>query len=189
MVLYNANKSGKGPARPRLRIQGLPLQVITPALGPGARMAAQHGSTSARALALGGKETQHLGKFAASQHWSSAGSLLNGKMGTGILTFAPSAALDVYNSFEQDLRGDSRFNWQKFGVASAKSQSGNLLGLAGGVFLSARIAAAVAITGVTLTAAPLIVISLLGGVAIQVVWGTYGGSDWASTTAQRELAR
>lgn len=195
MTLYNANKSGKGSPRPRLRIQGLPLQVITPALAPGARMAAQYGSTSARALTLGGKDTQHLGRFAASLHWSSAGALLNGKMGTGMLTFAPSAALDVYNSLEQDLRGDSRFNWQKFGVASAKSQSGNLLGLAGGVFLSAGVGVAavaitgVALTGVALTTTPLIVIGLIGGVAIQVVWGTYGGSDWASTTAQRALTR
>jgi hypothetical protein len=184
MTLYNANKSGKGPPRPRLRIQGLPMQVITPALGPGARMAAQHGSTSARALALGGKETQHLGKFAASQHWSSAGSLLNGKMGTGILTFAPSAALDVYNSFEQDLRGDSRFNWQKFGVASAKSQSGNLLGLGAGA-----IAGGIAVVGFGAVGAPVILVSLFVGVTAQVIWGATGMSDKASSAAERALTK
>jgi hypothetical protein len=187
MTLYNANKSGKGPPRPRLRIQGLPMQVITPALGPGARMAAQHGSTSARALALGGKETQHLGKFAASQHWSSAGSLLNGKMGTGVLTFAPSAALDAYNSFEQDLRGDSRFNWQKFGVASAKSQSGNLLGLAGGAGAGVIAVKGLALAGIAFAGAPLILVVLASGVAIQLVWGWKGGSDWAGEKADQNL--
>ena len=184
MTLYNANKSGKGSPRPRLRIQGLPMQVITPALAPGARMAAQYGSTSARTLTLGGKETQHLGKFAASQHWSSAGALLNGKMGTGVLTFAPSAALDVYNSFEQDLRGDSRFNWQKFGVASAKSQSANLLGLAAGT-ITVKVLGATAIGMTTLAGAPLILIGLGLGITIQAIWGWRGGSDWAGSTTEQ----
>ena len=154
------------------------MQVITPALAPGARMAAQYGSTSARTLTLGGKETQHLGKFAASQHWSSAGALLNGKMGTGVLTFAPSAALDVYNSFEQDLRGDSRFNWQKFGVASAKSQSGNLLGLT---------ATGLALAMAAAPTAPIIILSLGAGILVQATWGWVGGSDWAGSTANKLL--
>ena len=184
MTLYNANKSGKGSPRPRLRIQGLPMQVITPALAPGARMAAQYGSTSARTLTLGGKETQHLGKFAASQHWSSAGALLNGKMGTGVLTFAPSAALDVYNSFEQDLRGDSRFNWQKFGVASAKSQSGILMGLGAGA-----IAGGVAVVGFGAVGAPVILVSLFIGVTAQIIWSATGMADKAGSAAERALIK
>jgi hypothetical protein len=177
MTLYNANKSGKGRPRPRLRITGLPLQVITPALGEGARMAAQYGSASARVLGTSALEAQRLGKFAAGQHWSSAGSFFNGKVGTGVLTFAPSAALDIYTSFEQDLRGDSRFNWHKFGVASAKSQSGNLLGLG---------ATAIAAVFLGTATAPMILFGLGAGLMVQIIWGATGGSDWAAAEAGKD---
>jgi hypothetical protein len=78
MTLYNGNKTGKGRPRPRLRISGLPMQVITPALGEGARMAAQYGSASARALGTSALEAKRLGKFAAGQHWSKVASSMNG---------------------------------------------------------------------------------------------------------------
>jgi hypothetical protein len=182
MTLYNANKAGKGRPRPRLRITGLPLQVITPALGDGARMATQYGSVAARALGTSALEAQRLGKFAAGQHWSSAGAFFNGKVGTGLLTFAPSAALDIYSSYEQDLRGDSRFNWHKFGVASAKSQSGNLLGLGGGILAGAG---AVAFFGFAVASTPVILISLGVGVGVQLVWGWSGKADETASYIER----
>jgi hypothetical protein len=186
MTLYNANTSGKGRPRPRLRIAGLPMQVITPALGEGARMAAQYGSVSARVFGASKLEAHRLGKFAAGQHWSSTASSLNGwKMG-GVLTFAPSAALDAYSSYEQDFRGDSRFNWHMFGVASAKSQSGNLLGAASGA-IAMKVIGATAVGMTTLAGAPLILIGLGVGITVQLVWGWQGGSDWAGASAQSAL--
>jgi hypothetical protein len=177
MTLYNGNKTGKGRPRPRLRISGLPMQVITPALGAGARMSAQYGSASARALGTSALEAQRLGKFAAGQHWSKVASSLNGGWGGGVLAFAPSAALDVYGSFERDLRGDTRFNSDKFWISSAKSQSGNALGwvVGGGIVFA---------MGAT---APVILLGLGTGILVQLAWGWLGGSDWAGAAAERTL--
>ncbi len=75
-------------------------------------------------------------------------------------------------------------------IASAKSQSGNLLGVGGG-WLAGYAAGAVAVAffGVSLTAAPLILIGLVGGVAVQLIWGASGGADWAGSVAERALKR
>jgi hypothetical protein len=183
MTLYNANKTGKGRPRPRLRISGLPMQVITPALGEGARMSAQYGSASARVLGASALEAQRLGKFAAGQHWSSAASSLNGwKMG-GVLAFAPSAALDTYKHVSRDVQGDVRFNLNGFLIDSAKSQSGNAAGWVAGL-IAAPIAVAFG-----LTAAPVILVSLIAGVTVQIVWGATGMSDMASSEAERALGK
>jgi hypothetical protein len=185
MTLYNGNKTGKGRPRPRLRISGLPMQVITPALGEGARMAAQYGSASARARALGTSalEAQRLGKFAAGQHWSKVASYMNGGWGGGVLAFAPSAALDTYKHVSRDVQGDVRFNLNGFLIDSAKSQSGNAAGWVAGL-IAAPIAVAFG-----LTAAPVILVSLIAGVTVQIVWGATGMSDMASSEAERALGK
>lgn len=126
-------------------------------------------------------KVQRLAGLAANSHWTGQAAFLTGKMGGGVLTFAPSAALDVYHSLERDLAGDLRFNRQKFVMASAKSQSGNLLGLAGGSLVGAGFAIA------GFTAAPVILMALLGGVLVQAVWGWSGGADWAGAAAERAL--
>jgi hypothetical protein len=117
-----------------------------------------------------------LTRLAAGSHWTGKAAFLNGKIGGGVLTFAPSAALDVYNSIERDMSGDMRFNRQKFVIASAKSQSGNLLGLVGE-----------AVAGVVVAAAPVILVTLIGGVAVQMIWGATGMADWAGSAAERAL--
>lgn len=85
MTLYNANK-GKGAPRPRIRIQGLPLQVISPALGQGARMTVQHGSASARALMAGGQDLRRLGQLAGNMHWTFTAALSMTRVATDALT-------------------------------------------------------------------------------------------------------
>jgi hypothetical protein len=183
MTLYNANNTGKGRPRPRLRISGLPMQVITPALGEDARMAAQYGSASARALGTSALEAQRLGKFAAGQHWSKAATYMNGGWGGAALTFVPSAALDAYKHVSRDVQGDVRFNLNGFLIDSAKSQSGNAAGWVAGL-IAAPIAVAFG-----LTAAPVILVSLIAGVTAQIVWGATGMSDMASSEAERALGK
>lgn len=178
MTLYNANKSGKGRPRPRLRITGMPMQVVTPALGPGARLGAFGASGAMRMTDT--LKAQKLGALASDAHWTGKAAFLNGKIGGGILTFAPSAALDVYNSIEWDLGGDWRFNRQTFVIASAKSQSGNLMGLVGGAVVAFAVAG-------TFTAAPVILIGLGTGYLVQVIWGATGMADRAGAAAERAL--
>jgi hypothetical protein len=182
MTLYNGNKTGKGRPRPRLRISGLPMQVITPALGEGARMAAQYGSASARALGTSALEAQRLGKFAAGQHWSKAATYMNGGWGGAALTFVPSAAIDLYGSIEPDLSGELGVNWRKFGAASAKSQTGNFVGWGLGV-----VAGGIAVVGFGMAGAPVILVSLGVGVFAQIIWGATGMSDLAGSEAKRAL--
>ena len=95
------------------------------------------------------------------------------------MSIAPSAALDIYSSLEQDLQGNRTINWRKVGVASAKSQSGNLLGWGAGALVGA---VAVAVIGV---GAPAILIGLAFGAGVQIVWGTSGGANWAESEAKR----
>jgi hypothetical protein len=177
MTLYNGNKTGKGRPRPRLRISGLPMQVITPALGEGARMAAQYGSASARALGTSALEAQRLGKFAAGQHWSKVASSMNGHWGGGVLAFVPSAAIDAYKNVSRDMQGSMGFDGKQFLIDSAKSQSGNaagfITGLAVGVFLG--------------TTAPLIIFGLVAGIGVQVAWGSLGYGDVAAAKAEKAL--
>jgi hypothetical protein len=102
-----------------------------------------------------------------------------------VLAFAPSAALDLYNATEVDLASRQfSFNGRQFLVESARSQSGNVLGLAGG-------AGAVAVVGFVaagaVAGAPLVIIGLVTGVAVQVVWNTFGGADASADLMQRAL--
>lgn len=178
MTLYNANKTGKGRPRPRIRISNMPMQFVTPALDRGMRMAASGIGHNAAMRSTEMLKAQRLGTLAASRHWTSHAAFLNGRVGGGVLTFAPSAALDIYNSIESDMSGNTRFNRQRFLIASAKSQSGNLLGMVGG---------AIVIAAVGTAGAPLILAGLGAGFAIQLVWGWSGGADWAGAAAERAL--
>jgi hypothetical protein len=177
MTPYNGNKTGKGRPRPRLRISGLPMQVITPALGEGARMAAQYGSASARALGTSALEAKRLGKFAAGQHWSKVASSMNGHWGGGVLAFAPSAALDVYKNVSRDLQGDLKFDGNQFVIDSAKSQSGNAAGFFTGLAIGVVFGAS----------APVIIVGLVAGVAVQLAWGALGYGDLTADKAKQVL--
>jgi hypothetical protein len=164
----------------RIRINGLPTQIVMPALGKSA-VSARTGIKASMGVADSMVRAQAVGTMAAGAHWSGTARYLNGKLGGGILTFGPSAAIDAYNSFEPDLHGDSRFNGKKFMVASVKSQSGNLLGVAG-TFVAGAVAISVGVAG-----APVILIGLGAGILVQAVWGWTGASDWTASKVESAL--
>jgi hypothetical protein len=181
MTLYNANKSGKGRPRPRIRIAGMPMQVVKPVLGAEFRSMAYGVNSPLRVSdAL---KAEKMGKLIAEPHWT-AKSLLFSKKTGGILTFAPSAAIDIYNSIELDMSGDRRLNWKKLGIASAKSQSGNLIG-AFGAWGGAALAVGMGV-GVA-ASAPVLIVGLFAGIAAQVIWGAIGGADLAEESAKHAL--
>jgi hypothetical protein len=184
MTLHNGNKTVKGRPRPRLRISGLPMQVITPALGEGARMAAQYGSASARALGTGALEAKRLGKFAAGQHWSKVASSMNGHWGGGLLAFAPSAAIDAYKNVSRDMQGDFKFNSNQFWIDSAKSQSGNAAGFATGLAVEL---VAVGLLGFAAFSTPVIIVALGSGVVVQILWGWSGKADETASRVERAI--
>jgi hypothetical protein len=181
MTLYNANNKAKRGPIPRMRVVGLPTQVVMPALGLGAQEW-RGGIRAGMAGQEGALRATQAGKLTSNAHWSSGGRFLNSGWGGGVLTFAPSAAIDLYNSVDRDMSGNRTMNWKKFAIASVKSQSGNLLGVGAG-------AAAIAIVGVSIAGAPLILVGLGAGIFAQWVWGASGGSDWAASHAERRLQR
>jgi len=172
-TLYNANKSGKGAPRPRIRFRGLPVQTVTEALGAEARAVA-YGANAAMRTQQALRAAQ-IGQMAASLNASGKPAYW-GKLsrGGGVLTFAPSAAIDLNNNISRDLQGNVNFNGRGFVKDSVKSQSGNILGAL------ATAGVTVFAGGVVLAGAPLIITALLAGVAVQMVWGATGMGDSAS---------
>lgn len=190
MELYNSAQGRQAP-RVRLRIRGLPLQVISRAIpgtggpvtqwrlnGPGTAATLKGGTMTAQQM-------RNAAVMAGEQRLPTMLRWTQGRLGTGVLAFAPSAALDLYNATEVDLAGrDINFNGRQFLVDSARSQSGNALGVLGG-------AGAVAVVGFAtagaVAGAPLVIIGLVAGVAVQVVWNTFGGADASADLMQRAL--
>jgi len=185
MSVYNANKSGHGKPRPRVYLSSLPVNVVSPALGTDLRTGASGFSQSLRPT--DGKLADRLGNLSAQTHPVGRPAVLNGRLGSGVLTFAPSAAIDLYNNIVSDVHGHRKINWNGFAVASARSQSGNLVGMMGGFVATAivgGIAGSAAVVG-----APLIVFGLLGGLFLQISWNSFGGADWAGDVAESTLKR
>lgn len=186
--LYNAAQNRQAP-RARLRVRGLPIRVVTQAIpatggpvtqwrvnGPGTSASLKAGSMTAQqvrnAAVLAGER-----QLPAALRWAST------KTGGGVLTFAPSLALDAYDAVEVDLQtGNRNFNTSKFLVAEARSQSGNAVGFVGGLV-------AVALVGGAVAGAPLVLLGLGVGIALQVAWNTSGMADQAGNLAQSALSR
>jgi hypothetical protein len=186
--LYNSAQ-GKQPPRVRLRVRGLPIKVVTQAIpatggpvtqwrvnGPGTSASLKTGSMTPQqmrnAAVLAGEQ-----KLPGVLRWAST------KTGGGVLTFAPSMALDAYDAVEVDLQtGGRSFNTNKFLVAEARSQSGNAVGFVGGLV-------AVALVGGAIAGAPLVLLGLGVGIALQVAWNTSGMADQAGNLAQSALSR
>ena len=191
MDLYNANQ-GKGLPRLRLRIRNLPLTVAAPIPGAQWRTNAKGTTHSTRWAAPTASQVKGAGAVAAESRWARSMGWSTGKLGTGLITFAPTAALDAWSSIEFDLDANGKrhirsFDTNKFLVASARNQSGNALGLAASV---AAVPVAVAITaglGLTVVGAPLVLIGLAAGVAVQVIWNASGGADFAENQARAAL--
>lgn len=165
MTLYNANKSGKGPPRIRMRITGLPTKVVSPAVNPGDLRMYRNGAFSVRV----GTVKSMTGVTAM----TSKARFLNLKGVGGILTFAPSAAIDLHNNFN-----DGSFNGRQFVIDQAKHQSGNLVGWGVGALI-------IFVGG---TAAPVLIVSLIAGVALQALWNYSGAADWLGRQAENIIA-
>ncbi len=159
MTLYNAN-SGKGAPRLRIRISGLKANVVTPVIDPGKlRMYGRE------RLSLRARDLKNMIGTAA---LTSKTRILNTKVAGGVLTFAPTAAIDLYNNFS-----GSHFNGRQFVIDEFANQSGNaVVFVLGGLATAGLIAAGVA-------PALVVLVVLIGGIAVQALWNYFGAGDWA----------
>ncbi|OWQ45473.1 hypothetical protein CDL60_19730 [Roseateles noduli] len=191
MDLYNANQ-GKGRPRLRLRIRNLPVTVAAPIAGASWRTNAKGTTHSTRWASPSAAQVKGAGVAAAETKWARSMGWSSGKVGTGLITFAPTAALDAWSSIEFDVDASGRrqlrsFDTNKFLVTSARNQSGNAVGLAASIISVPTAVAIAGVAGLTIAGAPLVIIGLLAGVAMQVVWNNYGGADFAEQQARNAL--
>ncbi len=188
MELYDSNKGPKGtPPRPRIRLHGMPMESIRAAVAkPGVYQSKRSGGTSMRAAGLTDAERRALARAATEQARLTRASMLTGKVGTGVLTFAPSAAIDLYHSVETDLdTGRRQFDPKTFLIRSARSQSGNLAGFA----VAILVPSAAGILGLALVGAPLVLVGLGAGIVAQVLFNSAGGNDLAEQRMRLMVGR
>ncbi len=171
ITLYDANTSGKGAPRLRIRVTGLQTKVITPRIDPQMLKANPHAirSYSSGSLSIRADAMRNPGGLAG----------MTGKMRYlnltgvgGVLTFAPSAAIDLYRNFS-----DGQLDGHQFVIDQAKHQSGNLVGWTIG-------SAIILIAG---SSAPVLFAVLIGGIAVQAIWNSLGGGNWAGRQAEKLL--
>ena len=187
MELYNSAQNRQAP-RVRLRVRGLPLPVINraiPASGGPVTQWRMNGPQTAATLkgpSMTAQQMRNAAVMAGEQRLPGMLRWTQGRAGTGVLAIAPSMALDLYNATEIDLTGRQfDFKGRQFLVDSARSQSGNVLGVIGG---AAGVAGAAFLT---VTGAPLVIIGLVTGVAVQVVWNSFGGADISADLMKQAL--
>ncbi len=215
MTLYNANKSGRGRPRLRIKINKMPLRFVAPAFGMENLRELRNANTAEMlrknvlprwyakgglSAAMRGDMPQRMGEMARNVVWSGEARfqflrkdlipalakyqwLPKYTRTNGILAAAPSAAIDLYNSYDQETGG---INWHKFGINSVKSQSGNAVGAVSSMLIGAGVAAGF---GLAVTAAPVVLAGLVGGVIVQFLWGVTGAADYAGSIAERALGR
>lgn len=188
-IVVEARKIGQGGmlragARLQVRITQLPMAVIQQLPSPvvlksrGTVGTLRVGARDAAGLHSAAQTIAHA-RVQSSQLLRG----LSSKAGVGVLAFGPSAAIDFYNSARW-TDGGLEVNWKGFAVASAKSQTGNLAGLAGGVLAGG---AAVGLAGISAVGAPVILIGLAGGIVAQAVWGWLGADEAAARAVERQL--
>jgi len=185
--LYDAAQNRQAP-RARLRVRGLPIQVVTQAIpatgGPVTQWRVNHAGTSAtlKAGSMTAQQMRNAAVLAGERQLPKLLRWTTSAGGGGFLTFAPSLALDAIHAIEGDLWAGGRFNTQQFLVDEARSQSGNVVGFAGGMGLAMGAAAVFGIAG-----APLVLVGLGGGLVCQLVWNWGGWGDAAADATQRAL--
>jgi len=193
MTVYNGNTSGKGRPRPKLKITRMPIQVVTPALGTRVSSMSR-GAYNGKLLVNDAlkKQAGRMGALAGDSHWSGLSfrdSSLRGKIGGGVLTFGPTAAIDAMQSIDRDVDGRLGFNGTKFTIASARSQSGNAVGWAAGK-TTVLLTEAFVVAGVfTLSAPAVVLVGLVAGLGAAVLWNVNGGPNWAEHEARQILER
>lgn len=190
MELYNSAQGRQAP-RVRLRVRGLPLQVISraiPASGGPVTQWRMNGPQTAATLkgpSMTAQQMRNTAVMAGEQRLPGMLRWTQGRVGTGVLAFAPSAALDLYNATEVDLGSRQfSFNGRQFLTDSARSQSGNAIGLAGGAL---TVAAVGFVTAGAVAGAPLVLLGLGVGIILQVAWNTSGLADDTANLVQRNL--
>lgn len=172
-------------AQIRVRVRKLPVQVVQQLSGP---FVASHGgkvgqiriSARSNAKALG-QVADHVAdaRILSSKVLRGAGT----RFGSGVLAFGPSAVIDFYDSASYQ-NGRLDVNWKDFGIRSAKSQSGNLVGMATSALVTGGL---VAFGAVAAVGWPVVVIGLGVGIAAQTVWGFLGGDETAANRARAAL--
>jgi hypothetical protein len=177
MTLYDANKSGKGAPRLRIRVTGLQTKVITPRIDPQMLKANPHAirSYSSGSLSIRANAMRNPGGLAG---MTGKMRYLNLKGVGGALTFAPSTAIDLYRNFN-----DGQLDGHQFVIDQAKHQSGNLVGCAAGglatIFFGFMGAPVVVIGGV----------SLLAGIGLQALWNYSGMAESSGRLAEELIGK
>jgi hypothetical protein len=184
--LYDAAQGRQAP-RVRLRVRGLPLRVLRQAIptvgGPATqwRMNGPATSGSLKAQGMTAQRMRNIAVLAGERRLPGALRAASGKVGGGILTFAPSAALDAYDAIETvPGTGDRHFNTHRFLVNQTRNQSANAVGFGAGLVAVALAPAAVA-------GAPLVLLGLGAGIVAQVVWTWSGAGDTLAGAVDQSL--
>jgi len=187
MELYSTAAARRRPVV-RLRVRGLPITVVrqsVPTRGGVQNQWRPNPSQNASTLPTRNMTAQQMRNTAVLAADHSQPSWLRwtqGRVGGGVLAFAPSAALDLYNATEVDLgTREFNFNGKQFWVASARSQTGNAMGFAAGAL------AVTAAVGVGIVGAPLVIIGLGAGVFVQLVWNWSGAAEGSANLTLRAL--
>ncbi len=191
LELYNSAGPRQGP-RVRLRVRGLPITTVR-AMVPGTggpvtqwRVNGAGTSASLRANGLTSQQLRQAAIFAGSERLPVGIRWASGGVGGGVLTFGPTAVLDLYSAIEVDLQtGQRSFNHQSFLVSQARNQSGNALGFGAGMVVTG--VALVAGGAAAAASAPVLILAFGVGLVAQVVWNAAGGADWAERQARTGL--
>jgi hypothetical protein len=162
MTLYNAENSMRKAANLRVKVHRLPIKTITPKFDKVATTVWRGGVRASV------KEVKDMSKLAG---LTSKARFFNGGVGGGVLTFAPTVAFDLYDTISRDAHGNPHWNAHQFANAELRNQPGNAVGWGVGVLAGAG-AVALGFTG-----APVIVIGLIAGIAVQALWNWAGAPD------------
>lgn len=153
----------RGGAKIIVRVQGQPVKVVQHLKLPWvSKSGGKFGVIKASP-----RDVQRLGNMAVevADARVQANTILRntGKFGGAALAFGPSAAIDFYNAFTGNSGAAAVA--KDFAVRSARSQSGNVVGVVAG-------ATAVALVGTV--GAPAVILALGAGIIAQAVWGGSG---------------
>ncbi len=178
--VYNANANKpKLPPRIRIQITNLPMKVIKANnFSLGLASSGAKGGTRATAKSVP-KIASATSGWANNRAIRSLGSVRV----AGVLAFAPSAMIDAADAYETSATGIQSFNWRKFAVASAKSQSANAAGFAVGL------AATAFVSFWAVAAAPIVLVGLGAGIIAQVGFNSAGFQDQAERFADQHLPK
>jgi hypothetical protein len=162
MTLYNANTSGKGPPRLRVKVTGLKLNTFTKYFDE-KKIRWNPVKRGIKGVSVRASEVE---KVLELESMSSKMRFFNSKLGGGVLTFAPTVAFDLYDSISRDTHGNFHYNAYKFSNNEIRNQPGNVVGMGAGALTGFVITTGAALLGVTVAAPVVLVCVLPDSVAI-----------------------